>query len=326
MAQRSTQEVLLVSATRASNLRSTQEVLLVSMRNTACELGTSPLALTFVMKQGDPPPDPQTLQVLNTGSPDLIDFTVVADQPWVKLSIAAGTTPATISVSVDPTGVTGGTHTANLIFSSASCGNPVAQITFAFNAIMIASCIPDPNADAYDVPSLNGTFIAFSGLGTLVNPPGFPPGTYNYVQYQQVGPDAVAFGGELWPTLTGREKIVMVVPDHYDDDGVGIDSQYQPWLTQMPPAVLRHAGFRMRLQGSGTIRMTPVNEKRQNLYGYKEVTLDESTPIAFEKGLRATEEFLSLIVSNKRTCGAWFQIQEMIHYVTAMYGSKRSPK
>jgi len=326
MAQRSTQEALLISAGKPSFVRSTHESILLSVRNTLCNLSTDSNSLLFHMKQGDPAPDSQTLQILNNGNTDAISWTVQADQPWVTLSATAGLTPTSIQVGIDVTGLASGVHTAILTFGSAQCGNPTVSITFAYDATMIASCIPDPNADAYDVPGLNGTFTEFVGLGTLVNPPGFPPGTYNYVQYNQEGPDAVAFGGELYATLTGRLKVAMVVPDHYDDDGIGIDFQYQPWLMQMPPSVIRTAGYRAQLRGSGTIRMTPVNEKRQNLYGYKEVTLNEDTPISFEKGLRATESFISLIISNKRACGAWCEIQELIMYATPIFGGNRGPR
>jgi hypothetical protein len=326
MAQRSTQEALLISSQGSvGKVRATQESILISLRNSTCQLSTNPAFISFAMKQGDPAPSPIQVQVLNSGNTDLIAWTLQSDQPWVTISAQAGTTPSTIQIGIDITGVPSGFHTANLTFSSIACGNPVLVVTFELNATMIASCIPDPNADAFDVPSLNGVFDDFAGLGTLVNPPGFPPGTYNFVQYNQVGPDAVAFGGELYQTLTGRLKVAMVVPDHYDDDGIGIDFQYQPWLMQMPPTVIRTAGYRAQLVGSGTIRMTPVNEERKNLYGYKEVTLTEDTPISFEKGLRATESFISLIISNKKTCGAWCQVQELVMYANPIYGGNRSP-
>ena len=118
----------------------------------------------------------------------------------------------------------------------------------------------------------------------------------------------------------------MVVPDHYDDDGVGIDWQYEPWLAQVPPNVLGHAGFRAQLQGNGVIRMTPMNEKMDNSYKPTEILLSQDTPVSFEKGLRATEKFLGVLFSNKKICGAWAVIQEIVQYANPKYAGSRSPK
>lgn len=295
-----------------------------------CQILASSTSLSFSKSPCGADPATQTVQITNQANQP-VSWTATTNSPWITLNPVAGVTPGTLTVGVNTTGLAPGTYNGSITISSADCGNPVVPViavVLVVGQMVIAACIPDPNADEVNTPVLNGVYTSFIQQGQVVNPPGFPAGTYNFAQFNQAGPNVVAFGGELWTVACGRERIVMIVPDQYNDDGVGIDSRYRPWMVQMPPNVLRHGGYRMQLQGNGTIRITPFSERDtdQNEYEYREVELSVDTQVSFEKGLRATEKYLTLEISNKAVCDAFFIIQEIVNHANAWYAGSRNPK
>jgi hypothetical protein len=99
----------------------------------------------------DPPPDPSVgpsfvnwqvaagetvlqsaaLTLTNTGGDAAIDWTAVSDAPWLALDQSAGTVPATLTLSGDPSGlVANSSNTANvtITFSSAALPAPVVVV------------------------------------------------------------------------------------------------------------------------------------------------------------------------------------------------------
>jgi uncharacterized protein (TIGR03437 family) len=64
----------------------------------------------------DRKPITQTIQVTHNGSP--VAFKVQAGEPWLAVTPTNGTTPASISVTVDPSGLANGGYSALIVFET----------------------------------------------------------------------------------------------------------------------------------------------------------------------------------------------------------------
>ncbi len=70
-------------------------------------------AISFEYESGHSDPAPRTVRVYSTGTH--LSFTAAAHGgTWVSVTPSGGTTPGTLSISVDPTGLASGTYTANV--------------------------------------------------------------------------------------------------------------------------------------------------------------------------------------------------------------------
>lgn len=104
-------------------------------------------------------PANQSFDIHNTGGGTLT-WTARADQPWIKLSTESGTAPATVTVSVDPSGLSAGTHQAQITINAE--GQPAKIIAVA---LVLPTAIPPTipkgeikNPDTYVVVGI-GDFI-----------------------------------------------------------------------------------------------------------------------------------------------------------------------
>ena len=76
-------------------------------------LTVSPTSLTFTARAGGSAPPAQSVSVRSSSGRQR-NFTVTTSQPWLTVRPTSGTTPATLSVSVSPTGLTAGTYTGTV--------------------------------------------------------------------------------------------------------------------------------------------------------------------------------------------------------------------
>jgi MYXO-CTERM domain-containing protein len=90
-------------------------------------LAVSPSSLTFAARPGDAPPGPQWLQVKNLGAGSM-PFAVDCPQAWLSCTPTTGVADATITVSVDPTGLADGTYTGTLVATADAIDSP-QQVT-----------------------------------------------------------------------------------------------------------------------------------------------------------------------------------------------------
>jgi hypothetical protein len=107
-----------ITSNGAANSPQTVPVQLVVTSTSSGKLRVSPSrALSFDYESGHSDPAPKTVRVLSSGG--ALSFTAaVHGGTWVSVTPSGGTTPGSLSVSVDPTGLASGTYTANVYIAA----------------------------------------------------------------------------------------------------------------------------------------------------------------------------------------------------------------
>ena len=140
-------------------------------------IAATPTSLSFAYAIGQPAPAAQNLQVSGSNSVPFttqLQFDGTASQ-WMTVSPASGNTPATLAVSVTPTGFAAGTYTGRIVVSS-----PNANASVTVPVTLVVSAIPNPvisavaNAANYSTGAVSpGENIVIFGTGvgpaTLAN-------------------------------------------------------------------------------------------------------------------------------------------------------------
>lgn len=101
------------------------------------QLAASPNSLTFVGQPGGASPQQRAVQVTSSGT--AISYSVTSNSPWLSAGPSSGSTPGTITVSVNPASLTVGTYsgqvtisgggsTVNLPVTFEVTNNPVLQL------------------------------------------------------------------------------------------------------------------------------------------------------------------------------------------------------
>lgn len=101
--------------------------------NAPSDVIVDPGSLAFTYTIGDAVPASQSFDISAVGS--AVNFTISGNDAWVDLSASAGTTPATINVTVDPTGLGAGDYTDTLTVSGGDCttGDEIVIVTLTVN-------------------------------------------------------------------------------------------------------------------------------------------------------------------------------------------------
>ncbi|MBI3696385.1 MAG: hypothetical protein HY238_16300 [Acidobacteria bacterium] len=107
--------------------------MVVAQTNT---LAVSPGTLSFNVPAGGPVPVPQTIGVTSDGAMGL-NFTVAVTGGWLLVGPTSGTTPANLSVAVNPAGLTPGTYTGTVIITSAGASN--SPVTIGVTLVVTAA-------------------------------------------------------------------------------------------------------------------------------------------------------------------------------------------
>jgi uncharacterized protein (TIGR03437 family) len=88
-------------------------------------LTATPTPLAFAYGAGNPAPAPQTVSITSSGP--AIQFTATSsDSAWLSVTPASATTPATLSVSVNPTNLGPGTYTGSIALSGSAGVAPLS--------------------------------------------------------------------------------------------------------------------------------------------------------------------------------------------------------
>jgi BACON domain-containing protein len=171
-------------------------------------LVVSPASLAFSFQQGGAPPSPQTLSVTYRRT---VSFTVsTSGAAWLSVSPTSGSTPGSITVSVNPGNLAAGTYNASVLVSSraGSVTVPVAlKVTSATKLVVSPTSLAFgyqqggtvPPSQTLSVTSSTSGTISFtdstsgaswlsvsrtsgstpSSIGVSVNPGSLAAGTYN---------------------------------------------------------------------------------------------------------------------------------------------------
>lgn len=102
-----------------------------------------PTQLSFSQVIGGAPPAPQTVQVTSRDYQMAVAFTTSTDAPWLSVTPSSGTAAAqaTVTVSVNGTGLAVGTYHASAIFTASGAvvaQVPVSLTIFAENSLIIS--------------------------------------------------------------------------------------------------------------------------------------------------------------------------------------------
>ncbi|HZD06132.1 MAG TPA: Ig-like domain-containing protein, partial [Longimicrobiales bacterium] len=100
-------------------------------------LRLTPSAVGFAAVAGGPPPEQQTVQVLNAGGGDLTDLstavTYQSGSGWLTAALSSTSAPAGLSLSADPAALSPGTYRATVVVSSPVASNGPRSVTVSFS-------------------------------------------------------------------------------------------------------------------------------------------------------------------------------------------------
>ena len=117
-----------ISSAAASNSPQTAAVTLTVTNPPSSALGVLPTALTYNYTIGDiTPPAAQTVNITSSDAP--LTYTISTDMHWLSATPSGGTTPGSISVSVDPSGLSVGPYDGTVTVSSPAASNSPRTVT-----------------------------------------------------------------------------------------------------------------------------------------------------------------------------------------------------
>lgn len=200
-----------VTAASAGNSPQSVAVTLTVTNAAAPNLTLSPGTLSFAYQIGGTAPSAQNVSVGSTGA--ALSYTVGTSASWLTASPASGTTPGTVSVGINTSGLTAGTYNGTVTVAASSAGNSPQQVrvTLVVTAPGLPNLVLSPSALTFgyvtggSTPAAQSVSVSSSGSalsytvttsaawlsatpasgstpGTLsvsVNPSGLAVGTYN---------------------------------------------------------------------------------------------------------------------------------------------------
>jgi hypothetical protein len=205
-----------------------QQTITVNPPAPAATISASPASLTFNFQTGGTTPGAQTIAVSSSGS--ALSYSISSSASWLSATPSTGSTPGNVSVSVNPTGLTAGTYTANVTVTAASASNNPLTVPVTLNVTAVAPTIgtspsnlsfsfqtggTTPAAQTVAVTSSGIAFtysIATSASWLLATPSsGTTPGNISV----SVNPSGLAVGsytGNITITASGTSNNPKTVP------------------------------------------------------------------------------------------------------------------
>ena len=142
----------------------------LEVRRVAGSFTANPESLTFAFTTGGPVPVSQQLQIASTG--EAFPFTVEARVPagtsaWLQVAASSATTPALLTVSVNPALLAGGTYQGTINLTGAG-----GAVTRVINVTLNVAAVATPvitrmvNAASFvDSAAVPGLIVSFVGTG-----------------------------------------------------------------------------------------------------------------------------------------------------------------
>lgn len=182
-----------------------------------------------------------------------------------------------------------------------------------FEMVSEGSGTPPDSWNLYFGPAPNN-------LNQVVNFPG------NVASFIVTGP------GNPAVTPNGSVTIDYQQPDVYNDNGLGIDSQYKPaYVNDELLSILRFALMTGEVRGSGNLYVMPMNDDGEFLSAAKIIDLDDGNNVHFKRTLRPpSDEHLSLLLANSDIVNGipplpdtWFELHDLIIWYRKLWSSRR---
>jgi len=130
-----------------------------SMPGAPAALLANPSTLSFAAFLNQPAPAPQTVNVYNEGTGTL-NWSATKSTSWITLSATSGSTPASLSVSVNPTGLAPGTYSGTITItpSGGANGPQTVNVSLTVTSLLLSS--------NFDNGSMEGWAISPLGLAS----------------------------------------------------------------------------------------------------------------------------------------------------------------
>lgn len=160
---------------------------------TSAELTVNPTALPFTYRTGTGAPAGQTVQVGSTGS--VLTFNATTTDSWLRITPSTGTTPASVTITPDPSALTPGSYTGTVTFSSTG-STATSQKT-----VTVTLSITGP------LPTIASVGNAASYVGNTVS-----PGEILFLQGSAMGPEQLTTAspsGGMYPTTVANTRVLF---------------------------------------------------------------------------------------------------------------------
>ncbi len=120
----------------------------------------TPSSLSFAYTIGGTSPASKSLAISSSGT--AVSYTIASSAAWLTASAASGTTPGTLNITANPTGLAAGSYTGNITVTSTGASNSPQTVPVTF--VVSPAVVPNPQLTA--TPS-SLAFAYQSGSGTL---------------------------------------------------------------------------------------------------------------------------------------------------------------
>jgi hypothetical protein len=204
----------------------------VTIMDDTLTLLISPVDLAFTAPSGGPNPTSQSISVESYGEPIEVDLSESAD--WLSLSAVSGTTPMSVDVSVDVTGLAVGHYSTSIAVTSGQAANSPQAVTVGLSVLPsnseIGSTQPAKNELSVDPSSLieveftldmNATTITASTFLAKGSSSGPIVGVISYD-----GPSRTATLDPPIDFAAGEVVMVSLTRDIETSDGFPLENSY----------------------------------------------------------------------------------------------------
>jgi hypothetical protein len=166
------------------------DVLYNSASSLPPSLNANPSTLTFAASVGAPNPPSQTISISNTGGGSALNWTASSSASWLTISPSSGTTPSTITVSANTSGLASGRYSGTITITAAGAPNSPQTVPVSLTVANIW---------------LSSNFGTQGLQGWASSPLGLSPGwtvTNQAVQYNGGGNTQIFAGNSGWTDYT----------------------------------------------------------------------------------------------------------------------------
>lgn len=128
-------DTITFNSPQASNSPQSVPVSLIVNQAALPTLNLSAQNLGFTVVEGDTAPSGQQILLSNSSTADVITWNSFVDVPWITVSPTSEQSPATLTISVDNTGLAAGNYSGNVTFSSPEAINSpqIVAVSFVVN-------------------------------------------------------------------------------------------------------------------------------------------------------------------------------------------------